>query len=133
MKKLKHHKLLAAFLIVVFLCTGLTCFITEDADKNSRIDLKDAVLHAQKNHYESQSMNVNGAMEACISTLGVVAGIKYLSTASSDAEAVFLNLCFLISLTDQNQFLAPSRMVPDASSFYSSFVPDPDTHPPIFS
>ena len=133
MKKYKHKKILAIFLVVVFLCTGLTCFITEDADKNSKIDLKDAVLNAQKNDYESHSQQARGTMETCISTMEVVAGIKHLSASSIDSDVSFLNLCFMISLTDQKQFLTSSEMVSDASSFYLSFVPDPDIHPPIFS
>lgn len=134
MKKIKHQKKLSLFLIVIFLCAGLTCFKTEDANKDFKIDLKDAVLNAQKSHCESKTQMPDGKMEACILAMEVVAGIKYLSTSSGDSEDfTFMNLCFLISTAGEFQFFTSREEVSDSLSAFESIVSQPAVFPPIFS
>ena len=132
MKKLKFQKILSLFLIMTFLCAGLPCFIAEDADKDSKIDLKDAILNAQR--IDSTTQTHNETREVCVSAMQVVASMKHISTSSGESDDIsFLNLCFLLSTTDLEQFLIPTGIISNSSIPYTSIISAPITDPPIFS
>jgi len=117
---------------MVFMCAGLPCFIIEDANKDNRIDLKDVILNSQ--YIDAEDQINSAAINICTSAMQVVAGMKHISAASGGTDDMtFLNLCFLISASDQTQILAPLGVISSLSTSYTSISSLPAVFPPIYS
>ncbi len=130
-----QQKIVSVLLIAVFLGAGMTCYIAEDADRNNRIDLRDAVLNVQKSQIKDHNQANQPAsteIKTCISTMEAVAGIKNLSAASGDTDdAGFSTFCFLISAPDQEQFFSRCENVPEALILFTSIISPPVLFPPV--
>ncbi|MFZ2806681.1 MAG: hypothetical protein WAZ60_09825 [Desulfosalsimonadaceae bacterium] len=128
MKRRKIQKVVSLLLILIFLGAGLPFFIAEDANKDNKIDLKDVILNAQ--HIKTG----NETVETCISAMQVVAHLKNISASSTQSdEFSFLNLYFLLSATDREQFLIPLAIISNSSIPYTSIISPPVVFPPILS
>lgn len=133
MKKYKLQKILSLLLIVTFLCAGLSFFTPEDANNDSKIDLKDAILTAQCVSSEDHIHN-QAAADVCVSVIKAIAHIKNISTPSNQSDKFsFLSFCFLLSALDQKQFFISLGTITTSVIPYMSITSSPDVFPPILS
>ncbi len=117
------------FLLIgsVFL-SGIPGFVSEDANGDRRIDLKDAVANAQR----LDSGAFDQAEYNCASTMQAVAGIKNISPGSFETDDfAFLSLCFMISITDFPHSWSCFEIISDSDIFFNSIEKSPPYLPPI--
>ena len=94
--------ILSIALVVLILFAGVPQFCPEDADRNRRIDLKDAIQQVMDVAQSADDQeNFTGTLGRAISTLNVLAGIKTViktdSQTQHSATGNFLNTPFLLS------------------------------------
>ncbi len=127
--------ILVLILILAMLSTGLPLFSPQDADKNARLDLRDAVLNIQElartiDNPTEFTTNIKKA----ISTLHAAAGLKTVikpqrQTASGNGQ-VSLDLPALISTFTDSATLLDHRTITEQKLFYISNTISPDSPPP---
>jgi len=131
--KTKHA--ISVMLIVGILTSGLPIFSAEDANRNTRVNLEDLILHVKEfaqsaDNPESFAPNI----KKIISALHVVAGLKTIIIPEPDARSLntlpCLNLPYLLSsnipLTPPHTY---SQVIEKPISF-QSILSSPDTPPP---
>jgi hypothetical protein len=97
MRSKKTNFLLICLLIGSFVLSGAPIFVSEDANQDRRIDLKDAVLHAQRVEAGSPGQSPN----TCINTLEALAGVKKIASGSLEMDDLgSAGFCFLLPETE---------------------------------
>jgi len=129
----KH--VLTIILVFAMLASGLPLFSPEDANRDSSVDLKDAILCVQD---LARTADVPSAFAVdfrnAASALQVLAGLKTVikraDNAKSTTASPSLNSPYLISLFDFS-FAPTARSKSVEQSFcYQSILSSPDSPPP---
>lgn len=128
MRSQKTISLLICLLIGSFVLSGVPVFVSEDANQDRRIDLKDAVLHAQK----METDRMNHAEKTCLNTLQAVAGDKEIAPGSFETDELgFTDLCFLIPETGPVYSRILIQSIDDIVVLFKSSEWPPLCEPPI--
>ena len=127
--------ILSTILILSILATGLSIFSPEDANRDTRMDLKDAVLHVQ--NFAGTADNPSAFvinLENAVSVLQALAGLKTIIKPADNAKSAtapqgFVPL-YLISSFDFS--FSPAVCSKTAVQFfcYQSILFSPDSPPP---
>jgi len=128
MQSSKTVHVIIFMLIGTFLVTGIPFFVSEDANCDNLIDLKDAVLNAQR----IASDRDGNAEITCESTMQAVAGVKDISPGSLETDDVaFADTVFLIPETDT--VFAPlfAETILEITIIFNSIDILPLNNPPI--
>ena len=80
MRKLHFRHTLSLVMIGLIIFSGLPLFVSEDANHDRRIDIKDAVIKLQSTSHQTKSQS----MAACEETLKAVAGINEIVPPESE-------------------------------------------------
>jgi len=130
--------ILSTILVFAILASGLPFFSPEDANRDSRVDIRDAVLCVQDFARTADTPEAFKAnFENAVSALQVVAGLKTVITSAGDTKSLTasptLDSPYLTSLFDFS--LAPAACSkPAGQSFqYQSVLSSPDSPPPRYS
>jgi len=133
MQATKH--IISALLIIMVFCSGLPLFDLEDTNRDTRVDLSDAVLDAMD---LARTVDRPGAfaskIKRALSTLYMVAGLKTVIKQAGDkkptATTPCLDLPYLISSTN---FSLPSfnpSQLAEKTFLYESIMSTPILPPP---
>ncbi|RZB30250.1 MAG: hypothetical protein SRB1_02530 [Desulfobacteraceae bacterium Eth-SRB1] len=133
MQTVRH--ILSAILIFAVLVSGLPSFIPEDANRDSRVDLKDAVLHIQDfartaDNPETFAANFENAVSALQALAGLKTVIKPADNAKSVTASPTLDSPYLISSFDFLFAQATYSKPAGQSFYYQSILFSPDSPPP---
>lgn len=127
--------LLSAVVVLALVASGFPVFNSQDASRNMRIDLEDAILHL-KDFVQSSDSSDGFLSDArgVISTLRILAGLKAdlrpANDAKSKASQVGVDLVYL--LPSSGPSMKPETCWPanHRSISYESVFLTPDTPPP---
>jgi len=127
--------ILSAILVFAMLASGLPLFGTEDVNRDSRVDLEDAILCVQDFARTADNPAAFAAnFEKTVSALQVVAGLKTVITSAGDAKSITaspsLDSPYLISLFDFSFAPAACSKPAGQSFYYQSILSSPDSPPP---
>lgn len=133
MQTVKH--ILSAILILSILATGLPVFSPEDANRDTRVDLKDAVLHVQNfaqtaNNLEAFVINLENAVFVLQALAGLKTIIKPADNAKSATAPQGLVPLYLISSFDFSFSPAVCSKTAVQLFCYQSILFSPDSPPP---
>ena len=129
--------ILSTILIFAVLVSGLPSFIPEDANRDSRVDLKDAVLHVQD--FAQTADNPAAFManfEKAVSALQALAGLKTVIKRADNAKSMTTQFCpespclisfFNLSLPQHNSSKLLEKLI-----CYQSISISPNFPPPRF-
>ena len=136
MQKTRH--ILSITLILTILATALPIFIPEDANRDSRVDLMDAVLHVQDFARTADNPAAFAAnFENAVSALHALAGLKTVIRQADDAKSATasptLDLPYLISSINFSLSLHNSSQLSEMTLFYKSFVSLLNSPPPQYN
>jgi len=127
--------ILSAILVFAMLASGLPLFSPEDANRDSRVDLEDAILCVQDFARTADNPAAFTAnFEKTVSALQVVAGLKTVITSAGDAKSITaspgLDSPYLIASFDFS--FAPAACSEPAAQlfYYQSILFSPDSPPP---
>ena len=132
MRAAKH--ILSVILMVTILSSGLPFFSPEDANKDSIVNLEDAILHVRDfTHTADKPEAFTSGLGKALTTLHVLAGLKMtIKPVKENASKTQsgLNLTYLIpSVAVLAQPSNSSRVSQDAFIYESILFP-PNPHPP---
>ena len=120
---MRHHKILSVIMSIVICVVcffSVPIYISEDANEDYCIDLKDAVFHAQRADTGSNDHGLDIFMQ----TMETLAGLQNISAESPDSNHfVFLELCFLPTDSDF-EFLPKIVKTMDESNVHFTSIPD---------
>ena len=127
--------ILSATLILTILATGLPIFSPEDANRNSTVDIRDAILSIK---VFAQAADNPAAFTAnfgkAVSALQVLAGLKTVIKRVDDTKSTnarfFLDLPYLISSIDFSFLSHNSSQLSEVTILYKSFISLLNLHPP---
>lgn len=127
--------ILSTFLIIVLLCSGLPLFNPQDANRDARVDLEDAII--QIKHF-AKSADEPGAFKPnvvkAISTLQILAGlntsIKSEGTGKSTVSPFSLDLPYLISAYIFSGCSFNYSWISEKDVYYQSAILIPSSPPP---
>jgi len=127
--------ILSAILIFAMLASGLPLFSPEDANRDSSVDLKDAILCVQDFARTADNPAAFTAnFEKTVSALQVVAGLKTVITSAGDTKSLTASLTldspYLASLFDFSFAPAACSKPAGQSFYYQSILSSPDSPPP---
>ena len=127
--------ILSTILVFAILATGLPSFIPEDANRDSSVDLKDAVLHIQDfartaDNPAAFMANFENAVSALQALAGLKTVIKPANNAKSTTASPTLDLPYLISSFDFLFAQADCSKPAGQSFYYQSILFSPDSPPP---
>ena len=133
MQTLRH--ILSIALVFAILATGLPSFIPEDANRDSSVDLKDAVLHVQDFARTADNPDAFAAnFENTVSALQVLAGLKTVIKPADNAKSMTTQFCpespCLISLFNLSLPSHNSSKLLEKSISYQSISISPNFPPP---
>ncbi len=130
-----YKNILVSILILAMLSTVLPLFSPRDADRNNRLDLRDAILNIQElartiDNPAAFTTNIKKA----ISTLHAAAGLKTIiqqqrQTTSGNGQ-VPLDLPALILSNIDSAPLLDHSYITEQKLFYNSNTISPDSPPP---
>ena len=133
MKTFKN--IFVSILILTMLSTGLPLFSTQDADRNSRLDLRDVILNIQElartiDNPTTFTTNIKKA----ISTLNAAAGLQTVikqqrQTASNNGQISLEAPALISSFTDSAPMLDHIYLTEQKLSYISTLL-SPDLPPP---
>lgn len=132
-KALKH--IISYLLIGILFIPSLSSFISEDANLDHKIDLKDAVLTIQildrvpertdKEHSEK-------AFQTCVNTIKAVAGLKEIFIPQEDDENTLSSESYpLIAGFDFNSIQIFYKNILETTILYDSILITPPSPPPL--
>jgi hypothetical protein len=126
----KARHILSMILIAAMLTAGTYIFRPEDASRDSRIDLQDAILQVKKFvRTADEPATFTASVERVISTLNVVAGLKTVirqaEPANSFSKSTAYNDFYLTSLCDYPILPDHSSRICEQSFIYESLFVDP--------
>lgn len=130
--------ILSSILILVLLSSGMPLFSPEDASRDNRIDLRDAILQV-KGFATSAEMPGTFAenMERVISTLNIVVGytcgIQPPRDKTSSNTLLHLDPTYLVSSSDVLPQLNSYSIISQSSISFRSVLIAPKSPPPRFS
>lgn len=138
MQAAKH--ICIAVLIVMMLSSGLPLFSPEDASRDGRVDLEDAILRVRDFARTAENPGAfTASVEKVLSTLCMVAGLKTVIKPATDTNSTNttpgLDLPYLIFSYDLSTPLNSCFQLPEESFHYQSLIftpnPPPPQHTPI--
>ncbi|MFH1965985.1 MAG: hypothetical protein ABIJ42_10660, partial [Acidobacteriota bacterium] len=110
-------------------------FSPEDANRDSRVDLEDAIRQVRdfaRTAYEPEDFT--SSVEKTVSTLRIVAGLKTNLKADNDSKSrpiqLSLDSPYIPSLVNHSFQLETFSQIMERSFLYQSIVITPDTRPP---
>ena len=134
MRTVRH--LLSVILVVTILLSGLPIFSPEDANRDSKVTLQDAILHMRDFvQTADQPAAFTSNVKKVLSALRVVVGLKTEIRPEKDAQAspslFSLDAPYLISLANSSVSLSKSfSRVYEEPFFYKSVELAPPFPPP---
>ena len=133
MQAIKH--LLSSILIITVLASGLPFFSPQDANRDTRINLEDAILHVKGFARTAEEPGTfRSHVEKAVSTLHVVSGLKAVIKQTGDTKSTTtlpaLDFPYLISSNDLLLPLNNFSQFPEKPFFYSSISITPTSPPP---
>lgn len=128
-------QILTAIIALTLLSTGLPVFSPEDANRDTRVDLEDAILQVKAFSETAERPDGFGyQVEKAISTLHAVAGVKMNIGTANDAKSKSSqssqNFVYLITTTDSAFAFEISSQVIEPSFIFKSHALEPQTPPP---
>ena len=92
MKKIRH--ILSVILISTLLLSGLPLFSPEDASRNNRVDLEDAVLLVRDFARTAEDPAAfTASVQRVVSTMNVLAGLKAVISQTDDTKLKAASVC----------------------------------------
>jgi len=133
MQTVRH--ILSAILVFAMLASGLPLFSPEDGNRDSRVNLEDAILCVQDFARTADNPAAFTAnFEKTVSALQVVAGLKTVITSAGDAKSITaspgLDSPYLIASFDFSFAPAACSKPVGQSFYYQSILSSPDSPPP---
>ena len=130
-----HKQILTSFLVLMILSSGLPVFSPEDANRDSRVNLKDAILNIRDFARTADDLEAfSSELGKAITTLKEVAGLKTSYKPAKDSNTsntqTNLNTPYLIPTYHLPAKLNICFKIPDESFCYKSIVLSPIPHPP---
>ncbi len=127
----RNSKYVIIFLLIgTVLFSGVPVFLSEDANHDRSIDIKDAVIKLQIADHQSTAQGI----AACEETLKAAAGIKEITPPDFETDKSFSsNFCFLIPSHDINPLFLNYDIIFEHPFSFSSIVSPPPHQPPIVS
>jgi hypothetical protein len=127
--------ILSITLVLAMLVSGLPLFAPEDANRDSSVDLKDAVLHVQDfartaDNPAAFMANFENAVSALQALAGLKTVIKPADNAKSATASPTLDSPYLTSLFDFSFAPAACSKPAGQSFYYQSILFLPDSPPP---
>ena len=133
MQAAKH--ICIAVLIVMMLSSGLPLFSPEDASRDGRVDLEDAILRVRDFARTAENPGAfTASVEKVLSTLCMVAGLKTVIKPATDTNSTNttpgLDLPYLIFSYDFTPSLKSCSQIPETPFHYQTLVFTPSPRPP---
>ena len=130
--------ILSVVLILSILTAGLPIFIPEDANRDSTIDIRDAILGVKSFAGTADSpVAFTANFGKAVSALQMVAGLKTVIKRADDATSATaqfaLDLPYLISSINFSLSLHNSSQLSEMTVFYKSFVSLLNSPPPQYN
>jgi len=134
--RISRH-ILSAILILAMLSTGLPIFSPGDANRDSRVNLEDAILQVKDFVRTAETPAAfTSKIRKALSTLHVVAGlktdIKPVKDAKSSNSLPALNPPYLINSITLSTPSSTCSQVSEQTFHYESILFPPTTPPPQF-
>jgi len=128
-------QILTAIIALTLLSTGLPIFSPEDANRDTRVDLEDAILNVRAFVETAESPDAfRYQVEKAISTLYAVAGVKANIGPTKDAKSKSSqfspNFVYLITTNDSAFVFEICSQVIEPSFIFHSSALEPQTPPP---
>jgi len=128
-------QILTSFLVLMILSSGMPVFYPEDANRDNRINLEDAILHVRDFARTADDLEAfTSGLGKAIATLKVVAGLKTCYKPANDSKSSntlnSLNASYLIPTYDLPAPLELCFQFPKDSFSCKSIVLAPNPHPP---
>ena len=127
--------ILSALLILAVLLSGLPISSLEDANRDSRVDLEDAIRQVRdfaRTAYEPEAFK--STIEKAVSTLRIIAGVKANLKPDNDTKSrpihLSLDSSYILSTVSFLFHLGICSQVSERSYFYQSIVIRPEIPPP---
>jgi hypothetical protein len=127
--------ILSLTLVMVLLCSGFPLFDYEDANRDTRVDLEDAILHVRG--FSAVADDPESFMpqaERAIATLRVLAGVKANIKPAGDAKSkpslLSLELLYIPTTLDSTGYSEISSELAELKILYQSISFKPETPPP---
>jgi len=129
----KH--IVVTFLILMFVASGLPPYCPEDSSRDSRIDLKDVILHVRGVTQSAEDTErFSTSVRKAISTLDIVSGgktgIVRADGTKSESNSHISDSTYLISSCDFLPFSVPYSGVSEQPSVFKSYSISPASPPP---
>ncbi len=128
-------QILTAIVALTLLSSGLPMFSPEDANRDKKVDLEDAILNIRD--FAKTADSPDGFMlqaEKIISTLNVLAGVKSnigpAEETKSKASSASFHLFYLPTTIDSGFCPVTCFVSKDPSFLYQSISTKPQTPPP---
>jgi hypothetical protein len=131
------RNIISLFLVIAMLSTALPLFSPEDAGRDGRVDLEDAILHARGLARAAEEPgSFSASMQKAVSTLQLLAGLKTVikqdNTSKSSANSFNLNLNYLISAYSLPLQSNNCDKILDQNVSYKDFIVTPSPPPPCY-
>ncbi len=129
----KH--ILSAILILAILSSGLPIFSPEDANRDTRVNLEDLILHVRDFARTAEKpATFTASVEKVLSTLYVVAGLKMVIKQADEVKSTntltCLDLSYLVFFTDFSILSINWSQITEKSFNYESIILMPSSPPP---
>jgi len=133
MQTVRH--ILSTILILSILATGLPIFTPEDANRDSTVDIRDAILSVKgfartSDNPEAFTANFGKAVSALQMVAGLKTVIKRANDATSATTSSGLDLPYLISLFDFSVIPVVCSKTAGQPFYYQSILFSPSSPPP---
>ena len=133
MRTAKH--ILSIFLILAMLTAGLPYFRLEDASRNNRVDLEDAILLIKEfARTAEEPAGFKSSAEKVFSALHVAAGLKTVIKKAGDetssTSSISLEIPYLISSNAPVTLPDMISKLPAETLLFESIISGPSTPPP---
>jgi len=127
--------ILSATLVLAMLVSGLPSFIPEDANRDSRVDLKDAILCVQDFAKAADNpATFTANFEKAVSALQALAGLKTVIKSADNAKSTNTILSPDISCLTSSYNLSTTLnsyfQLAEESFYYKSILSSPSSPPP---
>ena len=137
MRFFEFRHIAALTMIGLILLSGLPVFVSEDANHDRTVDIRDAVIRLQVADHENSSDNTSGTRKSiaiCENVLEIVAGLRKIAPPEFEPEKSFSpHFCFLITCIDLLPTFLNYDKVIDLPIPFSSFHDSSLYQPPNFS
>ena len=127
--------ILTISLVLAILTSGLPLFSPEDANRDSTVDIRDAILSVKDFARTADNLSAFAAnFENAVSALQALAGLKTVIKPANNAKSATasptLDLPYLISSFDFLFAQATCSKPAGQSFYYQSILSSPDSPPP---